>query len=69
MTGKVLPSDYLGKATVLAVSFVLLMILLNVSQTSLPFEILYYASIILIFASFINYLVKAYKTIVLNKSK
>lgn len=69
MTGKVLPSDYLGKATVLAVSFVLLMILMNVSQSSLPFEILYYASIILIFASFTNYLVKAYKTIALNKSK
>ena len=30
--GKVLPSDYIGKATVLAISFVLLMILLSVDK-------------------------------------
>jgi CDP-diacylglycerol--glycerol-3-phosphate 3-phosphatidyltransferase len=61
--GKVLPSDYLGKATVLAISFVLLMILLNVSKVSLPYQILYYASILLIFASLINYLIKAFRTL------
>ena len=57
--GKVLPSDYLGKATVLAISFVLLMVLINVNKESLPFQILYVSSICLIFISFTNYLIKA----------
>jgi phosphatidylglycerophosphate synthase len=61
--GKVLPSDYIGKATVLAIAFVLLMILLNVDSTSLPYLILYYLSIVLIIASFTNYLIKAAKVL------
>jgi len=61
--GKVLPSDYIGKATVLSIAFVLLMILLNVDSKSLPYLILYYLSIILIFASFANYLIKAAKVL------
>ena len=61
--GKVLPSDYIGKATVLAIAFVLLMILLNVDSQSLPYLILYYLSIVLIFASFANYLIKAAKVL------
>jgi CDP-diacylglycerol--glycerol-3-phosphate 3-phosphatidyltransferase len=69
MIGKVLPSDYLGKATVLAISFVLLIILLDVNETSLLFEILYYLSIVLIVISFINYFVKAFKTVKSFKSK
>ncbi len=59
--GKVLPSDYIGKATVLAIAFVLLLILLNVDRESLPYLILYYLSIVLIFASFTNYIIKAVK--------
>lgn len=61
--GKVLPSDYIGKATVLAISFTLLMILLNVDGQSLPYLILYYSSIVLIFLSFINYVIKAVKAL------
>jgi len=61
--GKVLPSAYIGKATVMAIAFVLLMILLNVDSKSLPYLILYYLSIILIFASFANYLIKAAKVL------
>jgi CDP-diacylglycerol--glycerol-3-phosphate 3-phosphatidyltransferase len=61
--GKVLPSDYIGKATVLSIAFVLLMILLNVDSKSMPYLILYYLSIILIFASFANYLIKAAKVL------
>ena len=61
--GKVLPSDYIGKATVLAIAFFLLMILLNVDSQSLPYLILYYLSIVLIFASFANYLIKAAKVL------
>jgi hypothetical protein len=61
--GKVLPSDYIGKATVLAISFTLLMILLNVDKASLPYLLLYYLSIILIFVSLGNYILKAIKAL------
>jgi len=61
--GKVLPSDYIGKATVLSIAFVLLMILLNVESQSLPYLILYYLSIVLIFASFANYLIRDAKVL------
>jgi len=66
--GLVLPSDYVGKATVLAISFVLLMILLNVDKHFIPYQILYYASILLIFISLFNYIIKAFKA-VRNTSK
>ena len=61
--GKVLPSDYIGKATVLAIAFFLLMILLNVDSQSLPYLILYYLSMVLIFASFANYLIRSAKVL------
>ena len=61
--GKVLPSDYIGKATVLSIAFVLLMILLNVDSNSIPYLILYYLSIVLIFASLGNYIIKAIKAL------
>ena len=61
--GRVLPTDYIGKATVLAISFTLLMILLNVDKASLPYLLLYYLSIILIFASLGNYILKAIKAL------
>ena len=64
--GKVLPSDYVGKATVLAISFVLLMILLNVDTNFIAFQILYYLSILLIFVSLFNYIYKAAKSIANN---
>jgi CDP-diacylglycerol--glycerol-3-phosphate 3-phosphatidyltransferase len=65
--GRVLPSDYVGKATVLSISFTLLMVLLNVNAQSLPYLILYYSSIFLIFVSFFNYVIKA--VMVLNQNK
>ena len=61
--GRVLPSDYIGKATVLAISFVLLMVLFQVDKISIPYVALYYLSIVLVIISFINYLVKAFKAI------
>jgi phosphatidylglycerophosphate synthase len=66
--GKVLPSDYIGKATVLSISFVLLAILLNVDRQSIFYLIIYYVSILLIFVSLFNYIIKAVKT-VSNNSK
>ena len=65
--GMVLPSDYVGKATVLAISFTLLMILLNVDTNSIPYLILYYLSILLIFISLFNYIIKAIKALSANK--
>ena len=67
--GKVLPSDYIGKATVLAISFFLLMILLNASNESIIYLFLYYLSIILIFLSLINYIVKALKALSESKNE
>jgi len=61
--GKVLPSDYIGKATVLAIAFTLLMILINIDRQSTPYLILYYLSIILIFVSLGNYIIKAIKAL------
>jgi len=65
--GKVLPSDYVGKATVLSISFVLLMVLINIDEQFIVFQILYYSSIALIFISFINYIIKAIKILSTNK--
>ncbi len=57
--GKVLPSDYIGKATVVSVSIVVIMILLHVDSTSIYLQIIFYLSIILILVSFINYFIRA----------
>ena len=64
--GKVLPSDYIGKATVLAISFFLLMVLLNIDKNSVPYIFLYYLSILLIFTSLFNYILKAIKAVTTN---
>jgi CDP-diacylglycerol--glycerol-3-phosphate 3-phosphatidyltransferase len=62
-TGIVIPSNWLGKLTVVIVSFVLLMIMLNVSRDLIYFNILYHLSILLLFVSFVNYFFKALKKI------
>ncbi len=67
--GKVLPSDYVGKATVLAISFFLLMILLNIDKESIAYIFLYYLSIILIFISLINYIIKAVKALSIKQNE
>jgi CDP-diacylglycerol--glycerol-3-phosphate 3-phosphatidyltransferase len=67
--GKVLPSDYVGKATVLAISFFLLMILLSIDKESIAYISLYYLSIILIFISLINYIIKAVKALSIRQNE
>jgi len=57
--GRVLPSNMLGKITVLVISFVVLLIFLNVNRHTIFFEILYYSSIVLIFASLFAYIYRA----------
>ncbi len=57
--GKVLPSNMLGKITVLSIGFVILFILLNVDRSFILFKLLYGTSLLLIVASFIGYIVRA----------
>jgi cardiolipin synthase (CMP-forming) len=57
--GRVLPSNVLGKAAVINIGIVLLLILLQVDQSSVIFAGLYYLSIILIIASFLAYALRA----------
>ena len=57
--GMVLPSNMLGKITVLSIGTVLLFILLGFNKENLVYLIFYYLSIVLIFASFSGYIIRA----------
>jgi CDP-diacylglycerol--glycerol-3-phosphate 3-phosphatidyltransferase len=57
--GRVLPSNVLGKITVMNISIVILLIVAGISRTSIFFLSLYYLSIVLIAASFIAYIIRA----------
>ena len=57
--GKVLPSNMLGKITVLSVGFVILFILLNVDRSLIIFKLFYGVSLVLIVASFFGYVIRA----------
>lgn len=57
--GRVLPSNKLGKATVLNIGFVILLILIGVPDTNSFFQVFYYSSIVLIFASLAGYVLRA----------
>jgi len=58
-TKYVLPSDKYGKATVVSIGIVLLMILINVDRDTIYFLLIFYLSIGLIIVSFTNYIYKA----------
>jgi len=62
-TGKVLPSNMVGKITVLIIGFVILFRLLGFKQNDLIFDILFYLSIIMIIISFIVYLLRGIKVV------
>lgn len=66
--GRVLPSNKLGKIAVLNIGFVLLLILLGLNKDSLTYLIFYFSSIILIFASFAGYIIRASEFIKRNNS-
>lgn len=55
---KVLPSNRIGKITVLNIGIVILFTIIGIKD-NLIFQIFYYSSIILIFVSFIAYLIRA----------
>lgn len=57
--GTVLPSNKLGKITVLFIGMVVLLILLGVDKNSFIFNLFYYLSIILMFTSFFAYVYRA----------
>lgn len=66
--GKVLPSNMLGKITVIAISFFILSTVLN-GRTYFPFvnSALEYMSFILIIVSFIAYVIRAKESLTWNK--
>lgn len=57
--GKVLPSNILGKVTVLIIGIVVLMTLLQIEKSSIIYLSFYYFSIVMILLSFIAYVVRA----------
>jgi CDP-diacylglycerol--glycerol-3-phosphate 3-phosphatidyltransferase len=59
IVGKVLPSNIIGKITVINIGIVILLIILNINKSLLVFKGLYFLSILLIFISFIAYVYRA----------
>ena len=57
--GRVLPSNVLGKITVIVIGIVILFIVLGIPKNSYIYLSLYGLSIILIFGSFIGYVIRA----------
>lgn len=57
--GRVLPSNLLGKMTVIDIGIVIVMIILNVSRSSPIFQFPFYLSIVLIFTSLFVYIYRA----------
>jgi CDP-diacylglycerol--glycerol-3-phosphate 3-phosphatidyltransferase len=57
--GRVLPSNVLGKITVIVIGIVILLIALGIPKDSMIYLIPYGLSIILIFVSFIGYVIRA----------
>jgi len=61
--GKVLPSNLLGKITVLSIGFFFLAILFELDPTNFIYRFLFYISISLSFASVIAYALRGYEAI------
>lgn len=67
--GRVLPSNMLGKITVIIISVVLLLIILHVDRSLLFFKGLYLLSIVLIFSSLIGYTIRSLEFIKQKKNE
>jgi len=61
--GRVLPSDYLGKGTVLSIGLFIIAVTTNLNSGSMVYLVLYYGSLLLSFASVINYGLRGMKEI------
>jgi cardiolipin synthase (CMP-forming) len=67
--GRVLPSNKLGKITVLFVGTVVLLILLGINRESFIFQFVYYSSIVLMFTSLFTYIYRAMEFIKKKKNE
>ena len=67
--GKVLPSNKLGKITVLFIGFVVLLILIGADRNSFYYTFFYYSSIFLMFLSLIAYIYRAMEFIKKNNNE
>ena len=59
--GRVLPSNMLGKITVLIIGIVIILTLLQVDQSSLYFKYIYDLSLLLILVSFVAYAIRGFE--------
>ena len=57
--GRVLPSNVLGKITVINIGIVILLIILQLNGANIAYRLLYASSIILIFVSLVGYIIRA----------
>ena len=57
--GRVLPSNVLGKITVINIGIVILLIILQFNNGNIVYKLIYASSIILIFASLVAYIIRA----------
>lgn len=57
--GRILPSNVLGKITVISIGIVIILVLLNINEFNPLFMTFYYLSIFLIFVSLIGYFIRA----------
>lgn len=67
--GRVLPSNKLGKITVLFIGTVVLMILLGINRESFIYHFFYYSSIVLMFTSLFAYIYRAFEFIKKKKNE
>lgn len=56
---RVLPSNLLGKITVTVIGIVFLFVIVGINKNQIFFQVFYYSSILLIYASVLGYLVRA----------
>ena len=61
--GKVLPSNLLGKLTVLVIGFFIIAVVAGLEPANLLYKLLFYISIIMSFGSVIGYALRAYEKI------
>lgn len=61
--GMVLPSNYLGKSTVLWIGFYLIVVTLGVNEENVLYSVFLYGSLILSFASVISYGIRGFKEV------
>jgi CDP-diacylglycerol--glycerol-3-phosphate 3-phosphatidyltransferase len=67
--GRVLPSNMLGKITVISIGLVLFIILFQVNRSSVFFKGIYLLSILLVISSLIGYAIRAFEFIKQKKNE